>query len=302
MNSLSLTLLLLALCLSAAFASPVVTSRAISASLYDDFVLYTKYSSAAYQPLCPKPLGKTLIRSFERRRTQGYVARDDDRQEIIVVFRGTFSLMIKDILTDAQFLLLPFFPPDLDESESAGIRVHRGFRNAYDDVAEDVLAIVTAQLAQFPGFRVVVTGHSMGGALASFGAPLIKGALPSATVALYTFGQPRVGNAEYASWVEKTLGEENIYRILRLLHPNILDGVPTMVPRIFGYRHFATEYWQFKDPVPLITSKEDSVKKCVGGEDPECSARIPSTGINPFHTVYFGRRTFIFSPRGCGLR
>ncbi|KAJ6517387.1 alpha/beta-hydrolase [Mycena vitilis] len=282
MTQLSLTLLVLALCFAAAFASPVVTSRAIPASLYDDFILYTKYSSAAYQPLCPKPVGKTLIKSFERGRTQGFIARDDERQEIVVSFRGTFSL--KDAITDAQFLLLPFLPPGVHESEAVGIRVHRGFRDAYDDVANDVLAIVTTQLAQFPSFRVVVTGHSLGGAIASFGAPSLKAALPFATVALYTFGQPRVGNAEYARWVEKTLGEENIYRTV-----HTLDGVPTMVPRFIGYRHFATEYWQFKDPVPLIVPREDTVKQCVGGEDPTCSVRIPSSGINVFHTVYFGQ-------------
>ncbi|KAJ7664496.1 Alpha/Beta hydrolase protein [Mycena polygramma] len=284
MNSLSLTLLLLALCLSAAFASPVVTSRAISASLYDDFILYTKYSSAAYQPLCPKPLGKTLLRSFERGRTQGFIARDDDRQEIVVSFRGTFSLA--DAITDARFLLLPFFPPGFNESESSesdGIRVHRGFLKAHDDVEKGVLAIVTTQLALFPRFRVVVTGHSLGGAIASLSAPLLKAALPSATVALYTFGQPRVGNAEYASWVENTLGQENIYRTV-----HTRDGVPTMVPRVFKYRHFATEYWQFKDPLSG-TPREDTVKRCIGGEDPTCSVRIPSGGINIYHTVYFGR-------------
>ncbi|KAJ7624203.1 Alpha/Beta hydrolase protein, partial [Mycena polygramma] len=270
-----------------------VTSRAISASLYEDFILYTRYSSAAYQPRCPRPLGKTLIRSVRSsslstpRRTQGFIARDDDREEIVVSFRGTFSL--SNAVTNAQFLLSPFLPPGLNESESVDILVHRGFRDAYDNVANDVLAIVTTQLELFPNFRVVVTGHSLGGALASFAAPSLKAALPFATVALYTFGQPRVGNAEFAGWVEKTLGEENIYRILRLLNLDIPDGVPTMVPRALGYRHFATEYWQFRDPVPLVTTRESTVKQCVGGEDPTCSVRIPSTGINPFHTVYFGR-------------
>jgi len=33
----------------------------IEQQVYDDLVLYTKYSSAAYQKLCPQPLGNTLI-------------------------------------------------------------------------------------------------------------------------------------------------------------------------------------------------------------------------------------------------
>ncbi|KAJ7362457.1 Alpha/Beta hydrolase protein, partial [Mycena albidolilacea] len=186
----------------------------ISPALYDDFVLYTKYSSAAYQPFCARPVGRVLVRAFEIGHTQGFIAWDPARLEIVVVFRGTFSL--KDAITDAKFLLVPFELPGIVEL----VHVHRGFLGAYQNVGDQVVGIVSKELKEYPKFRVVVTGsHSLGGAIASLAAPSIKVALPDAVVKLYTFGgsqfilcQPRAGNAELARYVERMVGEENIHR------------------------------------------------------------------------------------------
>jgi hypothetical protein len=42
---------------------PITAPNPISPALYDDFVLYTKYSSAAYQPFCARPVGRVLVRA-----------------------------------------------------------------------------------------------------------------------------------------------------------------------------------------------------------------------------------------------
>ncbi|KAJ7069518.1 Alpha/Beta hydrolase protein, partial [Mycena amicta] len=264
--------------------------RSISPALYDDLVLYSKYSSAVYQFICARPLGNTLVHSvcFELGRTQGFIVRDDARQEIVVAFRGTFSL--SDAITDAKILLKPLVSPGI--VGLVDVDVHWGFLDAYNDVANDVLATVAAQL-KIVGrshYRVVVTGHSLGGAIASLAAPSLKTAFPGTDIKLFTFGQPRVGNALFARYVEKLIGVENIFRAVH----TFVDGVPTMLPRFLGYEHFATEYWQFIDPI-LSIQPRDSVKRCVGEEDPACSASIPSTGINPPHTLYFGQRVFLAS-------
>lgn len=36
-------------------------STGIDRETYDDLVRYTKYASASYQTLCPRPLGNTLV-------------------------------------------------------------------------------------------------------------------------------------------------------------------------------------------------------------------------------------------------
>ncbi|KAJ6522280.1 alpha/beta-hydrolase, partial [Mycena capillaripes] len=267
-----LTSILLCLLFSTSFASPILTLRGVSSSLYDDFIRYTKDSSAAYQLLCPSPLGNTLVQSFSSGRAHGFIARDDGRKEIVVSFRGSFSLA--DAATDVDVFLVPFVSLGIDKS----FNVHSGFLAAYNDVAEVVLTTVKAQLAKFPKYTLVVTGHSLGGALAALGASSLKTVFPSATLKLYTFGQPRTGDAQFAKYVETMVGVDNIFR----------DGVPTLIPQILGYEHHATEYWQFKDPI-LFTSPPTTIKKCVGEEDPTCSDSIFSTGINPPHLFYFGQ-------------
>ncbi|KAJ7891791.1 hypothetical protein B0H13DRAFT_2039041 [Mycena leptocephala] len=63
-----------------------------------------------------------------------------------------------------------------------------------------------------------------------------------------------------------------------------------MVPPVLGYRHFATEYWQYMNPsIPSLAHQ--TVKKCshISGEDITCSMILPSTGINLWHPYCFGR-------------
>ncbi|KAJ7673607.1 Alpha/Beta hydrolase protein [Mycena rosella] len=278
----SLFLGVLGILLSPTYASPVRSPRGISSSLYDDLVLYTKYSSAAYQIFCPRPLGNTLVESFSLPNAHAFIARDDSRREIVVSFRG--SLSIVDALTDINVFLVPFVSPGIAKP----FKVHAGFLLAYNAVAKSVLGTVSSQLAMFPGYAVVVTGHSLGGSIAALAATALKTALPDAPLRLFTFGQPRTGDANFAAFVEDTIGADNIFR----------DGVPSIIARLLGYEHHGTQYWQFVDPTPFNTLGPTTVKKCVGGEDPTCSDSILSTGINPAHVFYFGQ-VMVLNPLVC---
>ncbi|KAJ7500058.1 hypothetical protein FB451DRAFT_1549496 [Mycena latifolia] len=77
-----------------------------------------------------------------------------DRQSLII-FRGTFSLL--DAVKDALISLDPFISPGIKKEL---INVHRGFLGAYNDVADDVLDMVTKAHMESPGYRIIVTdGH-----------------------------------------------------------------------------------------------------------------------------------------------
>ncbi|KAJ3505829.1 hypothetical protein NLJ89_g7212 [Agrocybe chaxingu] len=277
MRFFSLASCVLAFSSLTALASPLLESRAngIDQTTYDNLVRHTKYSSAVYQWICPRPLGNTLVDKFDKSGTQGFVIRDDSRKEIIVSFRGTFEL--KDAFVDLQIIMRPLVSTGLTGVGDS--YVHTGFLYAYNVVASDVLRIIKDQAAKYPSYTIISTGHSLGGAVASLAAISIKSALPNANLKLYTFGQPRVGNAAFASYVESKIGTANIFRAV-----HTYDGVPTILFKALGYRHFGTEYWHFDDP-----ARPANVKKCTGGDDPTCSDSIPSTFINPAHITYFGQ-------------
>jgi len=57
-----------------------------------------------------------------------------------------------------------------------------------------------------------------------------------------------------------------------------------MIPTSLGYHHHGIEYWQRADPADPQTTLQCSAD----GEDPQCSASIPSGGVNPAHITYFG--------------
>ncbi|KAF9650877.1 alpha/beta-hydrolase [Thelephora ganbajun] len=253
----------------------------IEQQAYDDLVRYTKYSSAVYQTLCIRPLGNTLVAQFSEitTHTNGFFARDDSRKEIVLVFRGSDANTLADYFTDSAVVLAPLSSPGVLPPDNT-TAVHWGFLRAFNSVAETVISIMEEQYTFYPRYRLVCTGHSLGGALASLAAVTLRSNIPglAGRIKLFTFGQPRTGNLAFSQFVEELLGPFNIYRAV-----HHYDGVPTIIPCYLGYHHFFTEYWQFKDP-----AKSTHVTRCTdSAEDRNCSRSIISTGINPDHFVYF---------------
>lgn len=144
--------------------------------------------------------------------TQVLVARQDGIA--FVVFPGTASY--RDAITDVRFKFTEW---------QDGVKVHRGFRFAYESIAN-------ALRAQIADERwVIFCGHSLGGALATlaadaFGAGRVE--------AVYTFGSPRVGNIAFARRYDAILHDQT-FRIVN-------EGDPVVrVPWLFGlYRHVGT--------------------------------------------------------------
>lgn len=92
---------------------------------------------------------------------EGFVALDNVRQEIVVAFRGSDST--RNWIADFIFALVPF-------TECAGCYVHTGFLTSWEDVKSSALAIVEAAYLQYPGYTLVLTGHSLGAAVATLAA------------------------------------------------------------------------------------------------------------------------------------
>lgn len=124
----------------------------------------------------------------------------------VLVFRGTEKNR-KDIITD---LSARFY-------DTPSGKAHRGFSVAYESVRGHIVAALEKLLARDEECQIFVTGHSLGGALATSAACDLERNFLIA--ACYTFGSPRVGTPEWADGMKTP-----VYRVV-----NGADGVP-LVP------------------------------------------------------------------------
>ncbi|ESK86031.1 feruloyl esterase a [Moniliophthora roreri MCA 2997] len=254
---------------------------AVSTKIFQQLVHYFKYASSAYTMPCLKPNGNHLVIHFSNPLLdiQGFVARDDDRKEFIVALRGSTS--ISHVLLDTQVLLVPCIGAGINAS--GGCRVHSGFLAGWDSVVLEVNAILDVEFLEekYTNYNIITTGHSLGGALSTLAAVSLQQRYSDKgkEVRNYSYGAPRLGNRLFAEFVNDLLGE----RSYRVVHAR--DGVPTMIPRTLGYHHHGIEYWQTVSPASSETTLQCSR---TNGEDPRCSASVPSGGINEDHMVYFG--------------
>ena len=119
--------------------------------------------------------------------TQGFVAvrRAGDEVDMgVVSFRGTENE--QDWKTNLRCSLTPVDSPQAEGRVATG-KVHQGFLEAFRSVRGQVDRYLPCAV----GLPVFITGHSLGGALATLGAAHLSG---WGLAACYTFGAPRVGD------------------------------------------------------------------------------------------------------------
>eukprot|EP00884_Botryococcus_braunii_P002365 jgi/Botrbrau1/12129/Bobra.0186s0046.1 len=177
---------------------------------------------------------------------QAHVAWRPAINTLIVAFRGTSSSA--DMLVDARFSLKS---ARFLNSLITGARVHCGFHDQLKDMWEDLEAAIddvrAAACQQASVEHIIVTGHSLGGALATIGGPLLAKKFPRADVRVITFAAPRAGNEKFAAAFESLIGTS-----LRF-HFNY-DPVPCTP---FGYKHVEN----------CVYMKPANIKKPVEGPD-----------------------------------
>ena len=122
--------------------------------------------------------------------------------------------------------------------------VHEGFWYQYDGMRETYLYYLTNAHEKYPQYRMIVTGHSLGGALATLTAADIRGLRGPwymANVELYTYGSPRIGNEATARYLSEQ--SSHSYRVT-----SMHDLVPRVPPVHDHYWHTQPEYWIRKNP------------------------------------------------------
>ncbi|KAF5197223.1 alpha/beta-Hydrolases superfamily protein [Thalictrum thalictroides] len=99
-----------------------------------------------------------------------------------------------------------------------------------------------------------------------------------------TFGQPRIGNAVFASYFS-----QNVPNTIRVTHEH--DMVPHLPPYYTyfpqkTYHHFAREVWLYNIGLGSLVYTVEKI--CDNsGEDPSCSRSVSGNSISD-HLTYFG--------------
>lgn len=151
----------------------------------------------------------------------GLIGHNRATRTAFVAFRGSSDLA--DWLADFDFIPANYLPV------SKFGQVHAGFQDVYECVRASIAANLAAATAGCD--QILVTGHSLGAALAVLAAPDIARAM-AIEPRLVTFGGPRVGLPDFASAFNAAI--ECCFRVV-----NFLDIVPLVPPA--PYLHVGAE-------------------------------------------------------------
>ncbi|CAG8546356.1 312_t:CDS:2 [Funneliformis mosseae] len=208
-----------------------------------EFKLWVKYASAAYCDVTDWKCGKAcsgetaetrLIKFFTKtgpRDNNGYVAINDKEKAIIVSYRGTAN--VQGFINDIQFNQISF-----DNPKFKNAKVHFGFLATYNDTRKEITKLIKDLVKENPDYKVISTGHSLGGSLAVFQTLDLIGTpgLNPSNLLTYTYGEPRTGNKDFADFVKNTG-----YKFFRVVNEN--DIIPHLPPQDFKYDHYGPEFW-----------------------------------------------------------
>jgi triacylglycerol lipase len=83
---------------------------------------------------------------------------------IVLSFRGSRTL--GNWITDSEYEQVPI------NGICPGCYVHHGYYYAWGNFSQYIMLSINQVAAQYPHYRIIFTGHSFGGALATLGAVL----------------------------------------------------------------------------------------------------------------------------------
>lgn len=227
---------------------------------------------------------------FEYDECYAFTAVSHVKKTIVLAFRGTVTEEGNKQLYDeiVSVLLKP------KEHFIIGGEVQVYFKKAFNKLSPCVHTSINELVSQNPDYDVIVTGHSLGGAIASLSAAALiwRGIVPSNKLSLYTFGMPRVGDKGYA-----LKHDEIVNNSWRVVHArDIVPHTPTC-NLITGCRvtadgpyHHGTEIFYPE----IEMTKSSRYIQCKGDEDDHCSDGLVTdhwcldlSQCIEYHKIYF---------------
>lgn len=128
--------------------------------------------------------GFDLVDTFTSKETDTQAFLASNGEFAILAFRGTQKAW-RDVQTDIR----------AGRIRTSSGKIHVGFSQGYSSIAKKI----EKSLARIGRIPIYITGHSLGGALATIATQYLEAnpRFEFQMAACYTFGSPRVGNADY---------------------------------------------------------------------------------------------------------
>lgn len=200
------------------------THESIYNSLYVDRLSYCKKDEIEHFSCVDCNSDRSLIGVFDsmsKASSQVVVVIDKEEEEILIGFRGTIS-EIKQWASNLDVKYTKWY--------NGNGKVHSGFYDRFNEIKTRTISLLKKAQEELPNGDIIISGHSMGGAVATLFASYLK-QINIHPRFVYTYGSPRVGDRTFAKYVDKQFGE----RLTRVM--NDWDMITDLPPLAFGYRH-----------------------------------------------------------------
>ncbi|KAG1334418.1 Lipase [Cocos nucifera] len=199
---------------------------------------------------------RNLTEFLEKNATQAFIFcnKAEDADLIVLAFRGTEPFNASDWSTDVDLSWLftgKMGNIHLGFLKALGLQDEKnflqGFPRDYNGTPDKPLAYyalreaLSSLIQQHKNAKIVVTGHSLGGALAAIFPALLsfhdEHDILSSMYGVMTYGQPRVGDAVFGTYIE-TIVRLKHYRMM--YRYDIVPRIPFDVPPVALFKHFGT--------------------------------------------------------------
>ncbi|GMS80705.1 hypothetical protein PENTCL1PPCAC_2880, partial [Pristionchus entomophagus] len=225
----------------------------------------------------------TVKCDYFRDKCSGFTFVDEERKIIGLSFRGSNNpaQMIIEIQESG-------FEKKVDFKD--GGKVSKYFNEAFMDLWDGGLgADLSYLIMTYHDYDLWITGHSLGGALASLSSAHIVSLdwYDQDRIYLYTFGQPRVGDQDYAN-----VHDSFVKTAFRVVHDR--DLVAHSPPEFEKFVHHKYEVFY-----PNNMKEGDSYTVCSEQEDKKCSDKYTFETSISDHDKYYGKEVSKFGKNGC---
>ncbi|VVT53859.1 uncharacterized protein SAPINGB_P003786 [Magnusiomyces paraingens] len=232
------------------------------------------------------PTTTLLIQWYEHgifgRPIAGYMAVDDKRKELVVMFRG--AIFPSDIANSWNLRQTPFVPAHYTiqptqwrakwAAKCKDCKVQTSLYRAYLKTMGYISGPLHDARAAYPGYRIVIGGHNVGGMMAALAGVDLK--MQGFDVTVVTFGASKYGNAAMTQFVEELFGldvtatldmfsldKNRFYRVTRREDPF------THWPYMRSYTHTKGEVYISDELNPMPGT--DVTFFCLGSNSKFCS-------------------------------